>query len=207
MIAYKSGRSWLQRLPSDMPVFWGLRICSHRCAPKCLIMSEQNFQSKTVRAKLQNCQCILSEQNWHRYLNTFFQPTLMPYKNRIFFMFIFLTLTSASYVHQNEICIALLCIRLFASCITDGLAAKPLGFWANYLWYLRSRWSSFHIVISHRCRCSSYHKRNTTLLHKLSHCNWLCKHLILFDCISSKREQQNNGGVLELITSGCICWD
>ena len=93
---------------------------------------------------------------------------------------------------------------LFATCITNGLAAEPLGFWASYLWHLQSHWPSFYIVISHRC--SSYHQQ-TTLLHKISHCNWECKHLIVIDCISSKHEQHNNGGVLELIQSGCICLD
>ena len=146
------------------------------------------------------------EQNWHRYCNTiFFSQHSCLTRIKFHFMFIFLTLTSASYVHQNKLCISLLCIRLFATCITNGLAAKPLGFWASYLQYSRSQWPSFYIVISHRC--SSYHKHNTTLLHKLSHCNWLCKHVISIDCVSSKREQHNNGGVLELIQSGCICLD
>ena len=127
------------------------------------------------------------EQNWYRYCNTIFfsQHSCLKMIIISYYMFIPITLTSSSYVHQNKLCIFLLCIRLFATCITNRLSAKPLGFWASYLhsitWpirntkliWLRSRWPSFYIVISHRC--SSYHKHNTILLHKLSHCIWLYK--------------------------------
>ena len=132
-----------------------------------------------------------------------FSQHLCPTRIKFHFMFIFLTLTSASYIHQNKISISLLCNRLFATCITNSLAAKP--FWACYLWYLQSRWPSFYIVIGHRCSC--YHKHNPTLFHKLFHFNWLCKHLIVIDCIISKREQHNNRGMLESIQSGCVCLD
>ena len=53
------------------------------------------------------------EQNRHRYFNAIFvsQNSCLT-RIKFHFMFIFLTLTSASYVHQNKLCTSLLCIKL-----------------------------------------------------------------------------------------------
>ena len=65
------------------------------------------------------------EQNWHWYFNAiiFSQQSYLTRIN-FHFMFIFLNLTSASYAHQNKLCTSLLCIKLLATCITNGLAEK-----------------------------------------------------------------------------------